>query len=71
MPSVYSRFWLYFRSDYSKLESKVKVYYGNVDEFNVSDGTYSSLKDNVILVAPEDSAVIKFAKDNVIEYIIE
>ena len=71
MSSSVNSYWLYLRSDNSKLENKVQIYYGNLDEFDVPSVFYSCLKDNVVLVAPEDSAVIKYAKDNGIEYYTE
>ena len=71
MPSVFSTFSFEFTQDDSTLENKVKIYYGNVDEFDVQDFSYSGLKKNVILVAPMHSAVIAYAKENGIEYIIE
>lgn len=71
MPSGLSSFKLCFTDDDSALENKVRVYYGNADEFDVSRASYNNLIKNTILIAPADSAVIQYAKENGIEYIIE
>lgn len=70
MPSGINEFNLRFTSDLKNLPTKVKLYYGNVEEFDPGYN-FGYLRDNVVLYAPAGSAVIDYAKRNGIEYIVE
>ena len=61
-------FNLWISSEFVKINGKVKIHFGNSDEFKV---TAWDPQERFIFCCPSDSLAIQYAKENGIEYIIE
>ena len=72
MPAGINYFALSLTADIENSSDKVIVYYPKMESFYMPTwGIILIARENVILSSPEGSAVIEYAKENGIEYIIE
>lgn len=69
MPNSTSFYGLQFSNDFIESHGKVKMYFDNPEVFEKISNQKAA--ENLIFVAPADSIVIKYAKENGIEYIIK
>ena len=72
MPSGINYFAFYFTYNNENNSEKVIIYYPKLESFYMPTwGNILTAREHVILSSPEGSAVIEYAKENDIEYIIE